>query len=216
MFTGLVAAIGRIESTAPVQGGLRMAIAIPPRAWADEPLVIGESIAIDGVCLTVAATRGDAFSADVSGETLRLTTLGARLPGQPVNLERALRAGDRLGGHLVSGHVDGLGSVRSIEDGRLSKVVHVQLPQVLQRFVAVKGSIAVDGISLTVNAVDGDGFTVSLIPHTLASTTLGERRVGDRVNIEVDTIARYVDRLMAVAQSPGGLAAASGMETLRA
>ncbi|MBX3725746.1 MAG: riboflavin synthase [Xanthomonadales bacterium] len=195
MFTGIVTAIGRIASTAPHDGGLRLAI--DAENLPGEALVLGESIAVAGVCLTVAGMAGRRFDCDVSGETLRLTTLGRRNAGDAVNLERALRAGDRLGGHLVSGHVDGIGHLRSIGDDGLSRVFRFEVPQALRRYLAPKGSITVDGTSLTVNAVDTDGFTVNLIPHTLAHTTLGTLAPGDAVNLEVDQVARYVERLLA-------------------
>lgn len=197
MFTGLVAAIGRIESMAPCEGGLRMVF--DTRMLPGEPFAPGESVAVAGVCLTVARIVDGGFAADVSGETRRLTTLGERTAGDAVNLERALRAGDRLGGHLVSGHVDGVGRLREVADDGLSQRFHFVLPDALRRFVAVKGSIAVDGVSLTINTVDDDGFGVNLIPHTMAATTLGRLAAGDRVNIEIDQVARYVERLLAIA-----------------
>jgi riboflavin synthase len=198
MFTGLVAAVGRIESLTPLDGGLRLAIATQALTADAEPLVPGESIAIAGACLTVAQIDAAGFIADVSGETLRLTTLSRLIAGDPVNLERALRAGDRLGGHLVSGHVDGMARLRAIDADGLSQRYRFDLPEPLRRYAAVKGSIAVDGVSLTINTVDDGGFGVNLIPHTLAHTTLGALRAGDKVNIEVDQVARYVDRLLAV------------------
>lgn len=196
MFTGLVAAVGRIESLTPLDGGMRLAVVARTLADDGEPLILGESIAIAGACLTVAQLTHDGFVADISGETLRLTTLGQRAAGDGVNLERALRVGDRLGGHLVSGHVDGVGTLRDIEDDGLSRVYRFDLPGPLRRYVAVKGSVTVEGVSLTVNAVDADGFRVNLIPHTLAHTTLGSLVAGAAVNIEVDQIARYVERLI--------------------
>ena len=198
MFTGLVAAVGRIESLTPSDGGLRLAMDASALESSGELLALGESVAVDGVCLTVAGRIGGGFIADVSGETLRLTTLGRRRPGDGVNLERALRVGDRLGGHLVSGHVDGIGTLRAIAEDGLSSVYRFDLHESLRRFVAVKGSIAVDGVSLTVNSVDTNGFSVNLIPHTRTHTTLGMRAPGEAVNIEVDQVARYVDRLLAV------------------
>lgn len=198
MFTGLVAAVGRIESLTPTDGGLRVAIATRSLTDDGEPLVLGESIAIAGACLTVAQIIDAGFIADVSGETLRLTTLGRRVAGDDVNLERALRAGDRLGGHLVSGHIDGVGVLRAIQDDGLSRRYRFELPEPLRRYAAVKGSIAVEGVSLTINSVDASGFSVNLIPHTLAHTTLGSLRENDRVNIEVDQVARYVERLIDV------------------
>lgn len=195
MFTGIVTAVGRIAASTPQQGGLRLAI--DADGLPGEDLVLGESIAVAGVCLTVTAAQGRRFACDVSGETLRLTTLGQREVGDAVNLERALRAGDRLGGHLVSGHVDGIGRLRATGEDGLSRLFAFEAPAPLRRYLAAKGSITIDGTSLTVNAVDHDGFTVNLIPHTLAHTTLGTLAPGDPVNLEVDQVARYVERLLA-------------------
>ncbi|MDZ3822446.1 MAG: riboflavin synthase [Pseudoxanthomonas sp.] len=195
MFTGIVTAIGRLVASTPHDGGLRLAI--DALGLPGEDLVLGESIAVAGVCLTVTGAAGRRFDCDVSGETLRLTTLGRRAVGDAVNLERALRAGDRLGGHLVSGHVDGIGRLRGIAADGLSGVFRFEVPAPLRRYLAPKGSITVDGTSLTVNAVDAEGFTVNLIPHTLAHTTLGALAPGDAVNLEVDQVARYVERLLA-------------------
>lgn len=195
MFTGIVTAVGRIAASTPHEGGLRLSI--DADGLPGEDLVLGESIAVAGVCLTVTAAQGRRFACDVSGETLRLTTLGQREVGDAVNLERALRAGDRLGGHLVSGHVDGIGRLRATGEDGLSRLFAFEAPAPLRRYLAAKGSITIDGTSLTVNAVDGDGFTVNLIPHTLAHTTLGTLAPGDPVNLEVDQVARYVERLLA-------------------
>ena len=194
MFTGIVTAVGRLLDVQPHDQGLRLSV--DASGLPGEALVLGESIAVSGVCLTVAETVDGAFVADVSGETLRLTTLGHCNVGDCVNLERALRASDRLGGHWVSGHVDGIGRVRSVADDALSRLVRFDVPATLMRFIAVKGSIAVDGVSLTVNAVEASGFAVNLIPHTLAQTTLGELADGAPVNIEIDPVARYVERLL--------------------
>lgn len=194
MFTGIVAGVGGIRMVQPHQAGLRLTIEASDLEG--DALVLGESVAVSGVCLTVAHIVEHGFVADVSGETLRLTTLGERGVGDPVNLERALRAADRLGGHLVSGHVDGVGHVRDIIPDALSQRVWFDAPEPLRRFIAVKGSVAVDGVSLTVNAVDAAGFAVNLIPHTLTHTTLGELRAGDRVNLEIDQVARYVEQLL--------------------
>lgn len=194
MFSGIVACVGRIRTLKAREGGLRLDV--EAGELGGEPFVLGESIAVAGVCLTVVETGGTVFAADVSGETLRLTTLGALKTGSVVNLERALRVSDRLGGHLVSGHVDGIGLVRTIEPDALSSIFRFDVPEPLRRFIAVKGSIAVDGISLTVNVVDDSGFSVNVIPHTLSNTTLGQRSAGDAVNLEVDQIARYADRLL--------------------
>ncbi|WP_298330128.1 riboflavin synthase, partial [Haloactinopolyspora sp.] len=159
--------------------------------------VHGASIAVDGVCLTVVDVDDDRFTVDVMRETFDRTTLGRREPGDRVNLERAVRASDRLGGHIVQGHVDGVGTVLSRTPGHRWDVVRIEAPPELMRYVAEKGSVAVDGVSLTVSAVATDWFEVSLIPTTLELTTLGRRRPGDVVNLEVDVVAKYVERLMA-------------------
>lgn len=195
MFSGIVACVGAIRARQAHEGGLR--IDVEAAGLGGEPFAAGESIAVNGVCLTVVMAHDSDFSADVSGETLRLSMLGALEAGCAVNLERALRMGDRLGGHLVSGHVDGVGTVRAIESDALSKIFRFDAPEPLRRFIAIKGSIAVDGVSLTVNAVDESGFSVNLIPHTLSHTTLGGLSPGDPVNLEVDQIARYAERLLA-------------------
>ncbi len=195
MFTGIVTSVGRVASTQAHAGGCRLGIDVG--GLEDGGLVPGESIAVSGVCLTVTGFSGTVFDGDVSGETLRLTTLGRLAAGSAVNLERALRVGDRLGGHLVSGHVDGVGGLRAIDADGLSRIYRFEVPGPLRRYLAVKGSVAVDGVSLTVNTVDAVGFSVNLIPHTLAHTTLGALVPGDPVNIEVDQIARYAERLLA-------------------
>ncbi|MCK9489108.1 MAG: riboflavin synthase [Xanthomonadales bacterium] len=196
MFTGIVTALGRLIQARPSDGGARIRVAASDLPGED--LVLGESIAVQGVCLTVAAVmEGRAFEADISGETLRLTTLAGLLAGSDLNLERAMRAGDRLGGHIVSGHVDGVGILLAVEPDGLSNIYRFQVPSAFSRYLAVKGSVAVDGVSLTINQVEHDGFAVNLIPHTLAHTTLGRLQPGDRVNLEVDQVARYVERLMA-------------------
>lgn len=156
----------------------------------------GDSIAVSGVCLTALDIEAHSFAADVSNETLSLTTLGALEVGRRVNLEPALRAGDPLGGHLVSGHVDGLGEVIAIEGDARSVRMRFKVPAILARYFARKGSVAIDGVSLTINEVEGDIFGVNLIPHTQSVTTLGDFTVGRQVNLEVDTIARYVERLL--------------------
>ena len=167
------------------------------RASASSPRVaLGESIAVNGVCLTVISFDASGFEADASTETLALTTLGALPPGRQVNLERALRAGDRLGGHLVSGHVDGIGTVASVADDARAQRWRFTAPRALMRYIASKGSICIDGTSLTVNGVDAEGFDVALVPHTLAHTAFGATRPGDPVNLEVDQVARYVERLL--------------------
>jgi riboflavin synthase len=157
---------------------------------------IGDSICVQGCCLTATELLGSAFAADVSRETLNLTTLGDLRPGTPVNLEPSLKAGDALGGHLVSGHVDGVATVTSIEGDARSQRLKITVPAELARYIARKGSVALDGVSLTVNEVDGNVFGVNIIPHTQAVTTLGRLTVGSRVNLEIDQVARYVERLL--------------------
>jgi len=183
MFTGIVQAVGKVVRVSPLE------VQCADLGLSDVP--VGASIAVQGVCLTVTSLTGKGFTADVSEETLRLTA-GLDRPGE-VNLEKALKLGGELGGHLVTGHVDGVGEVVSGTGG----VVTFRLPPELKKYVARKGSICVDGVSLTVNRVDGDTFDVNLIPHTLEVTTLGRLKTGARVNLEVDLIARYVERVLA-------------------
>ena len=194
MFTGIVQGIGHIVAVDPAGDGLR--IGVDATALDTSDIAIGDSVALDGCCLTVVERDGARLAFDVSAETIACTVcLDAR---GPVNLEKALRFGDRLGGHLVAGHVDGVGVVRvmrPVAEAGGSVTLEVEVPAALARFVAPKGSIAVQGVSLTVNAVDGARFQVNLIPHTLAVTTLGRLAPGARVNLEVDLIARYVARL---------------------
>ncbi len=194
MFTGIIQAVGRIATREPRGADARLIIDASTLDLDD--VVIGDSIAVGGVCLTAVALDGARFAADVSAETLARTTLGQLGSGDPVNLEKALRLADRLGGHLVSGHVDGVGQVVGVDDGTSQRWTF-RAPAALSRYIAVKGSICIDGVSLTVNAVDGDSFGVTLIPHTLGATTFGARRAGDAVNVEVDLIARYIERLHA-------------------
>lgn len=193
MFTGIVEERGRIASITQLQDAARLEIAGTIVLTDTKP---GDSIAVNGVCLTVVDHRPDAFTADVMRETLVRSSLGSLEPGSPVNLERAARLDSRLGGHLVQGHVDGTGTVLDIDTQEHWTLVRIALPQGLGRYVVEKGSITVDGVSLTVVSVDDEAFTVSLIPTTLAETTLGSRRVGDVVNLEVDAIAKYVEKLM--------------------
>lgn len=190
MFTGIVAAVGRIAEATPAAGGTRLAIEAGGLALDDVSL--GDSIAVSGVCLTVVALHAGAFEVDVSRETLACTAGLER--GAAVNLEKALRLADRLGGHLVSGHVDGRGTVERVEADGDNSVVEISVAPELARYIARKGSVAVDGVSLTVNAVDGARFAVNLIPHTLAHTNFGRLRPGAEVNIEIDLLARYVER----------------------
>ena len=195
MFTGIIQDVGRIASLERRGGDVRLRVEVDRMSLAG--VRDGDSIAVSGVCLTVLDIDERSFAADVSLETLSVTTLGAAVPGSRVNLEPALRAGDPLGGHLVSGHVDGLAQVASIASDAPSVRMVFTCPQALARYVARKGSVAIDGVSLTVNEVDGDAFGVNLIPHTQQVTTLGEFVVGRRVNFEVDQVARYVERLAA-------------------
>ena len=194
MFTGLVQAVGRIEAREARGGDMRLRIATGDLDMAGVQL--GESIAVNGVCLTVVAFDAHCFEVDASNETLALTTLGALADGAPVTLERALLPTTRLGGHLVAGHVDGMGVVAGkLDDGR-SQRWRFTAPTALLRYVAVKGSICVDGVSLTVNAVDQHAFDVNLVPHTIAHTAFAATPVGAAVNLEVDLIARYAERLL--------------------
>jgi riboflavin synthase len=193
MFTGIVQAVGRVAGIGSGRGAIRLSIGADALGLDD--VGIGDSIAVSGVCLTVVARDQACFSADVSHETLARTTLGRRSVGEGVNLEKSLRLSDRLGGHLVSGHVDGAGEVLEIEDQGGSQRWRFRMPRALARYVAEKGSIAIDGVSLTVNGVDDESFHVTLIPHTIAVTTFRERRRGDLVNLEVDLVARYLERL---------------------
>jgi len=191
MFTGIVAAVGTVTAAVPAAGGLRLVVDAAGLGLKD--VAVGDSIAVDGICLTVAARSARNFEADVSRETLACTAGFAR--GGRVNLEKALRATDRLGGHLVSGHVDGVGIVTRMQRAGANRVVAFRAPAQFAKYIARKGSVTLNGVSLTVNAVNGVKFTVNLIPHTLAETNLGELGVGRRVNIEVDILARYVERL---------------------
>lgn len=193
MFTGIIQSIGRIAALEPVGGDLRIEIDVGDLDLDDVKL--GDSIAVNGVCLTAIALAAGRFSADVSVETLNCTTLAALEHGQRVNLEKALRLADRLGGHLVSGHVDGVGEVVAVMPDARSLRWEFAVPPPLARYIAAKGSVAINGVSLTVNAVDGRRFGVNLIPHTMERTTFGDLAPGSRVNIEVDLMARYAERL---------------------
>lgn len=198
MFTGIITGMGEVRSLSPIGEGqdMRLAIAAP---WADTgSIAVGASIACGGCCLTAVEVGPDWFAVDVSGETLSKTKLGGWAAGSRMNLERSLRVGDELGGHIVSGHVDGLGQVRSVVPENGSWRVRIEVPRELSRFIAQKGSVAVDGVSLTVNDVEGDAFGVNVIPHTWGATTLGSLTAGDRVHIEIDMLARYVARLAEV------------------
>jgi len=194
MFTGIVEAIGTIAGITPRGGDVELVIDVGSLSLAAAR--VGDSIAVAGACLTATRIDGARFAADVSNETLARTTLGALGVGSRVNLERALRAGDSLGGHYVTGHVDGLGRLVARSDDGRSRRMLFELPAELARYVAPKGSITVEGVSLTVNEVDGARFGVNVIPHTQLVTTLGGLALEDRANIEIDIIARYVERLI--------------------
>jgi riboflavin synthase len=210
MFTGIIQAIGKIEALQPQ--GVDVVVRIDSAGLALDDVRLGDSIAVNGICLTVTALHGHGFSADVSGETLRKSAFATLKPGSAVNLEKALTLSTRLGGHLVSGHVDGVGELlERREDGR-SVHLRIRAPAELARYIAQKGSITVDGVSLTVNGVEGAVFELNIVPHTLAETTLKDYLAGRQVNLEVDLLARYLERLMlgdaaAVAQ-PEGISAA--------
>lgn len=194
MFTGIIVATGRVASLAEKGGDLELGIDAAALDFAR--IAIGDSISVQGACLTVTRMEGTAFFADVSRETLAKTTLGSLVSGSRVNLEPSLRVGDALGGHWVSGHVDAVGRLSALVQDARSWRLEFELPAPLMRFVAPKGSIGINGVSLTVNKVDGRRFDVNIIPHTLKVTTLGELKIEDGVNIEIDVIARYLERLM--------------------
>ena len=200
MFTGIIQTVGRIARLEPRGGDVRLVVDTSGLDMAD--VALGDSIAVSGVCLTVIEFDTTSFAADVSNETLAHTTLGKHKAGDPVNLEKALRLADRLGGHLVSGHVDGTGKVVSVvPDGRSQRWTF-EVPADLARYIAHKGSVCIDGTSLTVNEVSGHRFGVNLIPHTVDHTAFSARRAGDAVNIEVDVVARYIERLLSSGETP--------------
>lgn len=194
MFTGLIEGVGRLAAREPMGGDVRLRVEVGSLPF--EQVQPGESIAINGACMTVVEFDAASFGVDASSETLSLTTLGTLPLGAALNLERAMRPSDRLGGHLVSGHVDGLGRVQRIADDGRAQRWRFTAPASLLRYIARKGSICVDGVSLTVNAVDGEGFEVALIPHTISHTAFATTALGDAVNLEVDLVARYVERLL--------------------
>jgi riboflavin synthase len=193
MFTGIIMATGRLVSVAERGGDLELGI--DAAALDMSRIAVGDSVSVQGVCLTATRIEGPVFHADVSRETLAKTMLGSLKAGARVNLEPSLRAGDALGGHLVSGHVDAVGRVAGVQEDARSRRLKFELPKALMRFVAPKGSICIDGVSLTVNEVAGQSFEVNIIPHTSEVTTLAGLSSGDCVNVEIDVIARYIDRL---------------------
>ena len=215
MFTGIVEELGRVVRLETVEDSARLTVEAPT---VTQDASLGDSISVNGCCLTVTAVHGSTFTADLMAETLTRTTLGSQAPGDPVNLERALRASDRLGGHIVQGHVDATAEVLDHHHGEHWDLLRIGLPQEIARYVAVKGSVALDGVSLTVvdvvdasNTLDvapvpgaGASLSVGLIPETLRRTTLGSRRPGERVNLEVDVLAKYAERLLGARTSQEG------------
>ncbi len=215
MFTGIVEELGRVVRLETVENSARLTVEAPT---VTQDVNLGDSVSVNGCCLTVTAVHGSTFTADLMAETLTRTTLGSQAPGDPVNLERALRASDRLGGHIVQGHVDATAEVLDHHHGEHWDLLRIGLPQEIARYVAVKGSVALDGVSLTVvDVVDasstldvapvpgaGASLSVGLIPETLRRTTLGTRRPGERVNLEVDVLAKYAERLLGARTSQEG------------
>ena len=212
MFTGIVEELGRVVRLETGEDSARLTVEAPT---VTQDVNLGDSVSVNGCCLTVTAVQGSTFTADLMAETLTRTTLGSQAPGDPVNLERALRASDRLGGHIVQGHVDATAEVLDHHRGEHWDLLRIGLPQEIARYVAVKGSVALDGVSLTVvDVVDasdvapvpgaGASLSVGLIPETLRRTTLGSRRPGERVNLEVDVLAKYAERLLGARPSQEG------------
>ena len=215
MFTGIVEELGRVVRLETVEDSARLTVEAPT---VTQDVNLGDSVSVNGCCLTVTAVHGSTFTADLMAETLTRTTLGSQAPGDPVNLERALRASDRLGGHIVQGHVDATAEVLDHHHGEHWDLLRIGLPQEIARYVAVKGSVALDGVSLTVvDVVDASStldvapvpsaeasLSVGLIPETLRRTTLGSRRPGERVNLEVDVLAKYAERLLGARTSQEG------------
>jgi len=193
MFTGIVEGLGEVLSVDRTAEGGRLRVRAGTLLAGAQ---VGESIAVSGACLTMAVLDGEAFTADLAAETLRRTTLRGLRPGDPVNLERPLRLDQRLGGHIVQGHVDGVGTVTAVRREGEGLWMEIEPPATLMPYLAAKGSVAVDGVSLTIARLSGEAFAVALIPHTLAVTTLGRRQTGDQVNLEVDILAKYVERLL--------------------
>ncbi|WP_309341820.1 riboflavin synthase [Actinomyces oris] len=212
MFTGIVEELGRVVRLETVEDSARLTVEAPT---VTQDVSLGDSVSVNGCCLTVTAVHGSTFTADLMAETLTRTTMGSQAPGDPVNLERALRASDRLGGHIVQGHVDATAEVLDHHRGEHWDLLRIGLPQEIARYVAVKGSVTLDGVSLTVvDVVDasdvapvpgaGASLSVGLIPETLRRTTLGTRRPGERVNLEVDVLAKYAERLLGARPSQEG------------
>jgi riboflavin synthase len=199
MFTGLVEEMGTIAALAPTDGGMRVGIRGP---LVRDGLAIGDSVAVNGACLTAVELHPDGFVIEAVAETLRRTTLGDAQPGDPVNLERAVAVGDRLGGHLVQGHIDGTGTVVGATPEGDGWIIRIDAGPEIMRYVVEKGSITVDGVSLTVAGRDSDGLTIALIPHTVDVTTLGPDRIGTRVNLEVDLVAKYIEAFVAPYKVP--------------
>jgi len=194
MFTGIIQSIGNIADLQPKGGDMTLVVNTGKLDMSDVEL--GDSIAVNGVCLTAIAMTGSSFSADVSRETLSLTSLGDLSKGSAVNLEKALTLKTRLGGHMVSGHVDGLGEVLSRQNDGRSERFRIQAPDELAKYIAAKGSITIDGVSLTVNVVDGAFFEINIVPHTIQETIIGAYQAGSKINLEVDVVARYLERLI--------------------
>jgi riboflavin synthase len=194
MFTGIISAIGDITKLEERAGDARLTIRTGSLSLGDVQL--GDSIACNGACLTVIELTGEGFVADVSVETLTLTTIGNWQTGSRINLEKAMRATDRLGGHIVSGHIDGIGEVVALEEDARSWRFRMRAPREIAKYIAHKGSITLDGTSLTVNIVDGAEFELNIIPHTMTHTVMGDYKVGSKVNLEVDLVARYLERLL--------------------
>ncbi len=204
MFTGLVEGLGTVRNSTAAGPGRRLVIQPPSEMLAAGSPALGDSIAVNGCCLTIVSLDGGDWSFDVGEESLNRTNLGSARPGDAVNLERALAVGARLGGHFVQGHVDGRGVVQAIQPDGEWITMRFEIPRALSRYLVEKGSIAVDGVSLTVVEALPDSFSVMLIPHTLAATTLGRRKVGDVINLEVDLLAKYVERLLAGRENGSG------------
>ncbi len=209
MFTGIIEAVGSIARLDDVGGDVRLTVNVGGLDMSDVQL--GDSIAVNGVCLTAIKFDEKSFSADVSNETVSLTSLKGLAAGSPVNLEKALLPTTRLGGHLVSGHVDGLGTVLEIKQESRSVQITIQVPDTLKRYIAVKGSVCIDGTSLTVNTVDDDRFSINIVPHTQKQTIIENYSPGSRVNLEVDLIARYLERLLQAGSTGTNTNASTGV-----